>query len=93
LLYLIFFLADEERKKETNRLKQELYRFDLSKQIEEKRRLELEQKRKDLLEDEAIERMAREQEEKMKMEFEKENEKRMLAQLQVWNIYVQVVNF
>jgi len=79
------FIADEERKKEANRLKQELYRFDLSKQIEEKRRLELEQKRKDQLEDEAIERMAREQEEKMKMEFEKENEKRMLAQLQVWN--------
>ncbi|XP_060864074.1 mitogen-activated protein kinase kinase kinase kinase 4-like isoform X2 [Metopolophium dirhodum] len=74
--------SDEERKKETNRLKQELYRFDLSKQIEEKRRLELEQKRKDQLEDEAIERMAREQEEKMKMEFEKENEKRTLAQLQ-----------
>jgi len=45
--------------------------------------LELEQKRKDQLEDEAIERMAREQEEKLKMEFEKENEKRMLAQLQV----------
>ncbi|XP_022178087.1 calponin homology domain-containing protein DDB_G0272472-like isoform X1 [Myzus persicae] len=74
--------SDEERKKETNRLKQELYRFDLSKQIEEKKRLELEQKRKDQLEDEAIERMAREQEEKMKMEFEKENEKRVLAQLQ-----------
>jgi len=85
---LISFIADEERKKETNRLKQELYRFDLSKQIEEKRRLELEQKRKDQLEDEAIERMAREQEEKMKMEFEKENEKRTLAQLQVWNIFI-----
>lgn len=75
-------LSDEERKKETNRLKQELYRFELSKQIEEKKRLELEQKRKDQLEDEAIERMAKEQEEKMRIELEKENEKRTLAQLQ-----------
>ncbi|XP_026817464.1 calponin homology domain-containing protein DDB_G0272472-like [Rhopalosiphum maidis] len=75
-------LSDEERKKETNKLKQELYRFELSKQIEEKRRLEQEQKRKEQLEDEAIERMAREQEEKMRIEFEKENEKRILAQLQ-----------
>ncbi|XP_025198522.1 calponin homology domain-containing protein DDB_G0272472-like [Melanaphis sacchari] len=74
--------SDEERIKETNRLKQELYRFELSKQIEEKRRLELEQKRKDQLEDEAIERMAREQEERMRIEFEKENEKRILNQLQ-----------
>jgi len=80
---LLLFIADEERKKETNRLKQELYRFELSKQIEEKKRLELEQKRKDQLEDEAIERMAREQEEKMRIELEKENEKRTLAQLQV----------
>lgn len=50
--------------------------------------MELEQKRKEQLEDEAIERMAREQEEKMKIEFEKENEKRTLAQLQVWNIFI-----
>jgi len=55
---------------------------------EEIRRLELEQKRKDQLEDEAIERMAREREEKIKMEFEKENEKQTLAQLQVWNIFI-----
>lgn len=46
-MHLILFIADEERKKETNKLKQELYRFELSKQIEEKRRLEQEQKRKD----------------------------------------------
>lgn len=50
--------------------------------------MELEQKRKEQLEDEAIERMAREQEEKMKIEFEKENEKRTLAQLQVWSIFI-----
>jgi len=89
-MHLILFIADEERKKETNKLKQELYRFELSKQIEEKRRLEQEQKRKDQLEDEAIERMAREQEEKMRIEFEKENEKRTLAQLQVWNIHIYI---
>jgi len=84
----MLYVADEERTKETNKLKQEIYRFELSKQIEEKKMLELERKRKDQLEDEAIERMAREQEEKMKMEFEKENEKRTLAQLQVWNIFI-----
>lgn len=35
------------------------------------------------MEDEAIERAAREQEEKIKKEFEREAEKRALAQLQV----------
>jgi len=84
---LISFIADEERKKETNRSKQELYRFNLSKQIEEIRRLELEQKLKDQLEDEAIEKVAKEQAEQMKIEFAKENERQILAQLQVWNIF------
>lgn len=50
--------------------------------------MELEQKHKNQLEDEAIERMAREQEEKMKIEIEKENEKRTLAQLQVYNLFI-----
>lgn len=74
---------DEDRAKETHRLKQELYRLELSKQIEEKKQLELERKRKEQLEDEAIERAARDQEEKIRKEFEKEAEKRTLAQLQV----------
>lgn len=74
---------DEGRQKETNRLKQELYRFELTKQIEEKKRLELARKQKEQLEDEAIERAARDQEEKIRKEFEKETEKRTLAQLQV----------
>lgn len=80
---MILFLADEDRKKETNRLKQELYRLELRKQIEEKKRLEEERKHKEQLEDEAIERAAREQEEKIKREYEKEVEKRHLVQLQV----------
>lgn len=78
-----YFVADDDHAKETNRLKQELYRFELSKQIEEKKRLELERKRQEQMEDEAIERTAREQDEKIKKEYEQEMEKRTLAQLQV----------
>lgn len=88
ILYPILFLVDEDRAKETHRLKQELYRLELSKQIEEKKQLELERKRKEQLEDEAIERAARDQEEKIRKEFEKEAEKRTLAQLQVLIIFV-----
>jgi len=36
------------------------------------------------MDDEAIERAAKDQEEKIKKEFEKESEKRILAQFQVW---------
>ncbi|XP_025410972.1 general transcriptional corepressor trfA-like isoform X2 [Sipha flava] len=74
--------SDEDHAKETNRLKQEIYRLELSKQIEEKKRLELERKRQEQMEDEAIERMAREQEERIRKEYEQEMEKRTLAQLQ-----------
>lgn len=79
---------DEDRAKETHRLKQELYRLELSKQIEENKQLALERKRKEQLEDEAIERAARDQEDKIRKEFEKEAEKRTLAQLQVQIIFV-----
>lgn len=75
--------VDEERLKETNRLRQELYRLELSKQIEEKKRLDEELKHREQMEDLAIEKAAKDQEEKLKKEFEKESEKRTLAQLQV----------
>jgi len=80
---VILYVVDDGQKKESNRLKQELYRLELSKQIEEKRRLELERKQKEQMDDEAIERAARDQEEKIRKEFEKESEKRTLVQLQV----------
>jgi len=75
-------VLDDDKKKDTIRLKQEQYRNDLSKQIEEKKRLEQERKHKELLEDEAIDKMAKDQEDRIRKEFEKEVEKRTLAQLQ-----------
>lgn len=45
--------------------------------------MEQERKRKEQLEDEAIERAARDQEDKIKKEYEKEIEKRTMAELQV----------
>lgn len=80
---IVLHLVDEEQQKETNRLRQELYRFELSKQIEEKKRLDKELKHREQMEDLAIEKAAKDQEEKLKREFEKESEKRTLAQLQV----------
>jgi len=79
-------LVDDGQKKECNRLKQELYRLELNKQIEEKKILEFERKQKEQMDDEAIEKAAKDQEEKIKKEFEKESEKRTLAQFQVWII-------
>lgn len=84
----LHFSVDQEQIKETNRLKQELYRFELSKQIEEKKKMDLERKHKEQMEDEAIERAARDQEDKVKKEIEKETEKRTLVQLQVLIIFI-----
>lgn len=44
------------------------------------------------MEDEAIERMAREQEERLKKEYEQEMEKRTLAQLQVFIISYMIIS-
>lgn len=87
-MYQLLFLVDQEQLKETNRLKQELYRIELSKQIEEKKKINLERKRKEQIEDEAIEKAARDQEDKVKKEIEKEAEKRILALLQVVIIFI-----
>lgn len=54
--------------------------------------MELERKRQEQMEDEAIERTAKEQEEKMKKEYEQEMEKRTLAQLQVLIIYFIIIH-
>ncbi|VVC37684.1 Hypothetical protein CINCED_3A014993 [Cinara cedri] len=73
---------NEEQIKDANKLKQELYRFELSKQIEEKKKYELERKHKEQMEDDKIERAARDQENKIKRAYEKEAEKRIMAQIQ-----------
>lgn len=59
LIIILLYLVDVEQEKETKRIKQELYRFELRKQIEEKKSLELEQKRKEQIDDEAIFKLAR----------------------------------
>lgn len=82
-MYHFIILVDQEQVKEHNRLKQEHYRFELSKQIEEKKKLELERKRKEQMEDKKIERAARIKEDKARKEFEKESEKRTFPQIRV----------
>ncbi|XP_050443316.1 uncharacterized protein LOC126847216 isoform X2 [Adelges cooleyi] len=74
--------ANDDQFKEHNKMKQELYRHELMKQIEEKKLLDEERKRKEQITDEEIERAAKERDEKLRKEYEREIEERALLQLQ-----------
>ncbi|KAL1461275.1 hypothetical protein WDU94_013191 [Cyamophila willieti] len=64
------------------KLKQELYKTELDKQIEEKRRQEKERKRKEAEEDEKTQRTFLEQQERLRREFEQEEDNKIQNTLQ-----------
>lgn len=65
------------------KLKQEIYKTELDKQIEEKRRQEEERRRRETEEDEKAQRAYLEQQERLRREFELEEENKLHNAMQV----------
>ncbi|XP_050520952.1 general transcriptional corepressor trfA-like isoform X2 [Daktulosphaira vitifoliae] len=74
-------IITEDELIKSNKTKQEIYRLELDKQIEEKKMLEQAKLQKQIMEDAAIEKEARERDEKLKKEYEREMQERALFQI------------